>query len=141
MDNVPTKYFSTCEDATTVEYKNSIIIIILTVFLLSILGINVLAFANKFVDFITDIFAPIFRNVLDMFGYSFGSALKNTASDVKKGAVIGVEVVGDSVRDAGDIIMEQSKNETFMNLDTYLNTAPNVSYEVETMVSSNPLQH
>jgi hypothetical protein len=141
MDNVPTKYFSTCEDATTVEYKNSVIIVIITMFLLSILGINVFGFGAKIIDFITDIFAPIFRNVLDMFGYSFGSALKNAAGDVKKGAVIGVEVVGDSVRDAGDIIMEQTHNESFMDLDTYLNTAPNISYEVETMVSSNPLQH
>jgi hypothetical protein len=137
METQSNKVFTTCEDSNTVESKNTIIIILLSLFVLSLLGINVLGIGSGILDFITDIFAPIFRNVLDMFGYSFGAAIKHAAMDVKKGARVGVEVVSDSAKDAGEIIMEQTKKE---NCDTFLNTSPYSETTVETLVSSNPLQ-
>jgi hypothetical protein len=140
METTQTKYFSTCEDPTTTEYKNTIIIIFLTLIVLSFLGINICEMSTGIVDVITGVFAPIFRNVLDMFGYSFGSALKNTAEDLTGGAKVGVEVVGGSVVDAGDIIMDQTKNEGFVNLDTFLNASPFGQVEPENMVSSDPMQ-
>jgi hypothetical protein len=124
MEGSKTKYFSTCEDPSTAEYKNSIIIIVLILLVLSLLGINVCTISGGIIDFITDIFAPVFRNVLDMFGYSFGAALKNSAEDLTEGAKVGVEVVGSSVADAGDIIMEQTKKEGFSDFDIYINSSP-----------------
>jgi hypothetical protein len=137
METQSNKIFTTCEDSATVESKNTIIIVFLTLFILSLLGINVLGIGSGIIDFIANIFAPIFRNVLDMFGYSFGAAIKNTAADITDGAKVGVEVVGDSAKDAGEIIMEQTKRENF---DTFLNTSPYNETIVETLVSSNPLQ-
>jgi hypothetical protein len=131
MEGSKTKYFSTCEDPTTAEYKNSIIIVVLFLLLLSLLGINVCIISGGIVDFITDIFAPIFRNVLDMFGHSFGAALKHGAEDLTEGAKVGVEVVGSSVADAGDIIMEQTKKEGFTDLDAYLNESPHKPIQFE----------
>ena len=124
MEGSKMKYFSTCEDPSTAEYKNSIIIIVLILLVLSLLGINVCSISGGIIDFITDIFAPVFRNVLDMFGYSFGAALKNSAEDLTDGAKVGVEVVGSSVADAGDIIMEQTKKEGFSDFDIYINSSP-----------------
>jgi hypothetical protein len=135
-----TKYFSTCENPTITEYKNTIIIIFLTLIVLSLLGVNICNISTGAVDFVTDIFAPIFRNVLDMFGYSFGSALKHTADDITDGAKVGVEVVGGSVSDVGDIIMEQTKKEGFINLDAFLNASPYSQTNPETLVSVDPLQ-
>lgn len=137
MESQTNKVFTTCEDSNTVEFKNTIIIILLSLLVLSILGINVLGIGSSIVDFITDVFAPIFRNVLDMFGYSFGAAVKNSAIDAKNVAKVGVEVLGDSAKNAGEIIMEQTKKENF---DTFLNTSPYIETNVETLVSSNPLQ-
>jgi len=137
METPSNKIFTTCEDSTTVEHKNTLIIMLLSLFVLSLLGINVLGIGSGVVEFITDIFAPIFRNVLDMFGYSFGAAIKHSAMDIRDGAKVGVEVVSDSAKDAGEIIMEQTKNENF---DTFLNTSPYSETVVETLVSSNPLQ-
>ena len=137
MESRTNKIFTTCEDSNTVESKNTIIIILLSLLVLSILGINVLGIGSSVVDFITDVFAPIFRNVLDMFGYSFGAAIKNSAIDAKNVAKVGVEVIGDSAKNAGEIIMEQTKKENF---DTFLNTSPYIESNVETLVSSNPLQ-
>ena len=137
METQSNKIFTTCEDSATVEHKNTIIIMLLGLFVLSLLGINVLGISSGIVEFITDIFAPIFRNVLDMFGYSFGAAIKHTAIDVKNGAKVGVEIISDSAKDAGEIIMEQTKRENF---DTFLNTSPHSETVVETLISSNPLQ-
>jgi len=125
------KYFSTCEDPSTAEYKNSIIIVVLFLLVLSLLGINVCTISGGIVDFITNIFAPIFRNVLDTFGYSFGAALKHSAEDLTDGAKIGVEVVGSSVAEAGEIIMEQTIKEGFTDFDTYLNASPHKPNEFE----------
>lgn len=140
METTQTKYFSTCEDPITVEYKNTIIIIFLSLIVLSLLGINVCGMSTGIVDVITGVFAPIFRNVLDMFGYTFGSALKNVAEDVTGGAKVGVEVVGGSVADAGDIIMDQTRKEGFVNLDAFLNASPFKPSEPESMVSVDPMQ-
>lgn len=137
METQSKKIFTTCEDSATVESKNTIIIIFLSLFVLSLLGINILGIGSGIIDFFTSIFAPIFRNVLDLFGYSFGAAIKNSANDAKNVAKFGVEVVGDSAKDAGEIIMEQTKKENF---DMFLNTSPYIETTVETLVSSNPLQ-
>lgn len=138
METTPNKIFTTCEDSATVEYKNTIIIMLLGLFVLAILGVNVLGIGSGIVEIVINIFSSIFRNVLDMFGYSFGAAIKNTAIDIKNGAQIGVEVVGDSAKDAGEIIMDQSRRENF---DVFLNTAPYIEFNPETLVSSDPLQN
>jgi len=140
METTQTKYFSTCEDPTTTEYKNTIIIIFLVLIVLSLLGINICEISTGIVDVITGVFAPIFRNVLDMFGYTFGSALKNAAEDLTGGAKVGAEVIGATVVDAGEIIMDQTNNEGFANLDTFLNASPFKPSEPENMVSVDPMQ-
>jgi hypothetical protein len=143
MENkISTKYFSSCEDPTIVEYKNSIMIIFLSLIILSVLGINICGMSARVVDFTAGIFAPIFRNVLDMFGYSFGAALKHTAGDLADGAKLGVEVVGGAAEDAGEIIMEQTKKEGLINIDTFLNMSPYAArgFSPDTLSSIDPLQ-
>jgi len=136
------KVFSTCEDVVIAEYKNVIIIILLSIFILALLGVNVCGLSSNLIDFVTDIFAPILRNVLDMFGYSIGSAIKNTAHDVKNGAKTGVDIAGDAVGDAGAVIMQQTKKENFSALDILINSAPEAMTNLmpEPLVSSNPIQ-
>jgi hypothetical protein len=136
------KVFTTCENASIVEYKNVIIIILFSLFILAVLGVNVCTISSNLIDFVTDIFAPIFRNVLDMFGYSIGSAIKNTAVDVKQGAIIGVDVAGDAVADAGGVIMQQTKKENFSVLDDLINKGPECMKIMapEPVISSNPIQ-
>lgn len=136
------KVFTTCENASIVEYKNVIIIILLILFILALLGVNVCSMSSNLIDFITKIFGPIFRNVLDMFGYSIGSAIQNTAIDVKNGAKIGVDVAGDAVASAGGVIMQQTKKENFSNLDNIINHAPEGMKIMapEPIITSNPIQ-
>jgi hypothetical protein len=136
------KIFTTCENASIVEYKNVIIIIILILFILALLGVNVCSMSSNLIEFITSIFGPIFRNVLDMFGYSIGSAIQNTAIDVKYGAQIGVDIAGDAVANAGEVIMQQTKKENLSNLDNIINHAPE-GMEImapEPIITSNPIQ-
>jgi hypothetical protein len=136
------KVFTTCENASIVEYKNVIIIILFSLFILAVLGVNVCTISSNLIDFVTDIFAPILRNVLDMFGYSIGSALKNTAVDVKNGTIVGVDVAGDAVADAGGVIMQQTKKENFSVLDDFINKGPEgmTIMAPEPVISSNPIQ-
>ena len=136
------KVFTTCENASIVEYKNVIIIILLILFILALLGVNVCSMSSNLIDFITKIFGPIFCNVLDMFGYSIGSAIQNTAIDVKNGAKIGVDVAGDAVASAGGVIMQQTKKENFSNLDNIINHAPEGMKIMapEPIITSNPIQ-
>jgi hypothetical protein len=136
------KVFTTCENASIVEYKNVIIIILLVLFILALLGVNVCSMSSNAIDFVTNIFAPIFRNVLDMFGYSIGSAIQNTALDVKDGAIIGVDIAGDAVANAGGVIMQQTKKENFSVLDDFINKAPEgmTIMAPEPVISSNPIQ-
>jgi hypothetical protein len=136
------KVFTTCENASIVEYKNVIIIILLVLFILALLGVNVCSMSSNVIDFITNIFAPIFRNVLDMFGYSIGSAIQNTALDVKDGAIIGVDIAGDAVANAGGVIMQQTKKENFSVLDDFINKSPEKMKIMapEPVITSNPIQ-
>jgi hypothetical protein len=135
------RVFTTCEDSTVVEYKNTIVIASLSLIILALLGINVCGILSNAVDFVSNVFSPIVRNVLDVFGYSIGSALKHTAEDVKQGAKTGVDIVGDTVEDAGDLIMAQTK-EHFTVLDNIINTAPEsmINREPMMMNASSPIQ-
>jgi hypothetical protein len=136
------KVFTTCEDASMTEYKNVVIIILLSIFFLALLGVNVCTLSSHLIDFVTDTFAPILRNVLDMFGYSIGSAIKNTAYDVKEGAKAGVDIAGDAVGDAGGVIMQQTKKENFSALDILINSGPEAmsNFMPEPVMASNPIQ-
>jgi hypothetical protein len=136
------KIFTTCESVSIVEYKNVIIIIILSLIILALLGVNVCSISSNLIDFVADIFAPILRNVLDVFGYSFGSAIKNTAEDIKSGAKVGVDVASDAVSDAGGVIIQQTKKENFLNLDNIINDAPEGMTIIapEPVITSDPIQ-
>lgn len=89
--------------------KNSIIIFLLVVVILSFLGINLLIVSGKALSEITKIFEPITRKVLSMLGYSTGH-LVNTTSEVASDTVkTGVEIAEGAAKSVGNLLKNASK--------------------------------
>ena len=112
QSSVSKKVFSTCEDAYTTEYKNFIIIILLTLLILGFLGINVCGFIA---DVLTYCFEPVYqviRNILYMFGFSIGGAINNVADVVADGAITGIEIADDTIHDATGIMMRATDKDS-----------------------------
>jgi len=105
--------------------KNVLIGVLIFLLILSFLGINLLGAAVGFVDSISKVFGPFFRQILSLIGYTAGTAI-NKASEVANDTTkIGVELAGGAVHDVGDLLVNASKdNGNLPSLDIKINNSP-----------------
>jgi hypothetical protein len=106
------KIFSTCEDAYITEYKNFIIIILLTLLILGFLGINICGFIADVLNFCFEPIYQIVRNILYMFGFSIGGAINNVADVVSDGAITGIEIADGTIHDATGLMMKATDKDS-----------------------------
>lgn len=106
------KIFSTCEDAYITEYKNFIIIILLTLLILGFLGINVCGFIADVLIFCFEPVYLVIRNILYMFGFSVGGAINHVADVVADGAITGIEIAEGTVNSATGLMMKATDKDS-----------------------------
>jgi len=106
------KIFSTCEDAYITEYKNFIIIILLTLLILGFLGINICGFIADVLSFCFEPIYQLGRGVLYTFGFSVGGAINNVADAVSDGAKTGIEIADGTIHDATGLIMKATDKDS-----------------------------
>jgi len=122
------------------ENKNQKIIIGVLIFLLvlSFLGINLLTTTGNLLESISDIFGPIFNQILGLLGYTTGTAINKATDVVTDTAKIGIDLTGGAVHDVGDLLINSTKPQ---NLDNKINGAPKQPPEPKPDNTENPIQN
>lgn len=89
--------------------KNTLIIVLGVLLLLSFLGINVLTTGGNIVQIFADIFGPLFNQILSLFGYTAGAIINTGADVVGDTAIAGIEIAQGSIENVGDLLIDASK--------------------------------
>jgi hypothetical protein len=89
--------------------KNGIIIILAILVILSLIGVNLLYMFGNIIDWFTDTFGPIIKNVLAMMGFSTGVLINNTADVAADAANLGVDIAKGTTQSIGDLLINSSQ--------------------------------
>jgi hypothetical protein len=129
--------------------KNTLIIILITLLILSLLGINILHITGNFVQAITNIFGPFITQLLSFFGYTTGSVISKTADVVGDTTKTGVDIATGTIKDVGDLLKNASQGQintdSKASLDRALNDGSKIDFskppsEPSPNASENPIQ-
>jgi hypothetical protein len=88
--------------------KNTIIIVLLILVILSLIGINLLAFAGKFIEDATKPIAPAFADLLSMIGFTTGNLIKGSADVVAGTADLGIDIAKGTTHSIGDLLINST---------------------------------
>ena len=89
--------------------KNTIIIVLLFLLIISFLGINLLSIGGDVMNRINNIFGPLIVNILSFFGYTTGTIINKTADVVGDTAKLGVDIAQGTVTDVGNLLKDASR--------------------------------
>lgn len=90
--------------------KNTIILVLVVLLILSFLGINVLSIASEIISTVASIIVPVFINILSFFGYTTGTILSNTSVVVGESAKKAIDVTQNALTKTGDALVNVSKS-------------------------------
>lgn len=89
--------------------KNAIIIVLLILLVLSFVGVNLLIVSGNILNTISNIFGPVFVNLLSMLGYSTGELINTTSEVVADTAKLGIDVANGTVHSVGNLLKSASQ--------------------------------
>jgi hypothetical protein len=121
-------------DNNTFSTNSFLIAVIITIFFLSLFGINPFFLLGVIFNF----FKGIVMYVLSFFTYVTGFFIYKTADVVKDTSKVGIDITGDAVGDVGKIMMDASKTKK-VKLDDSLKKKENYSNYTENS-TDNPIQ-
>uniref|UniRef100_A0A6C0DES6 Uncharacterized protein n=1 Tax=viral metagenome TaxID=1070528 RepID=A0A6C0DES6_9ZZZZ len=90
--------------------KNTIIMLLIFLLILSFLGINLLNISGDIVQRISNIFGPVFVNFLSLFGYTTGTVINKTADVVGDAGKIGIDIAEGTAQSVGGLFLKASQN-------------------------------
>ncbi len=132
----------------TISSKNTLIVILIILFIFSLLGINLLGLIGQFAINIIKIFMPVITNILAFFGYTTGVVIDRTSDVVGDTAKQGIGLVQGAVGEVGEIIQNTSaprvNPELKQDIDNLLNVSPPPSKrtnEPQPSSTENPIQN
>jgi len=83
--------------------KNLVIVMLTVLLVLSFLGINLLAFMGNALQTISNVFGPLFTQILSVFGYDKST---DVVTDVAKS---GIDLAGDTIQSAAELLKDASR--------------------------------
>jgi hypothetical protein len=89
--------------------KNTIIMVLGVLLILSFLGINVLAIFGNLIQSIINIFGPLVSQILAVFGYTAGTIINKSADIVSDTAKTGIDIAEGSVQSVGQLLKSASQ--------------------------------
>ena len=101
---------SSSESFFSFSNKNFIISLLAFLLILSFLGINILTIFGDIVKTLTDIFGPLFGQILSFFGYTTGTIINKTADVVGDTAKSGIEIAEGAIQNVGNLLKDASVN-------------------------------
>jgi hypothetical protein len=90
--------------------KNTIIMLLIFLLILSFLGINLLNISGDIIQRISNIFGPVFVNFLSLFGYTTGTVINNTADVVADASKTGIDIAEGTAQSVGGLFLKASQN-------------------------------
>lgn len=133
IQSTPTLNISSSNGGIIIS-KKILITVLITLVILSVLGINILTiFGNIFqiigniFQAIVNIFRPLIIQILSLFGYTTGTVLNTTADVVSKTAKTGIDIASGTIHSVGNILKDTSQNAVDPNAKKQFDNALNVS--------------
>jgi len=104
--------------------KNTIIIILGIILLLSLLGVNILTLFGNMVESVTEIFRPVVSVALANLGYASGTLLDRSSDVVADASKTGIDILHGTVDSVGDLLIKASGQGAGQTLDININQPP-----------------
>ena len=101
--------------------KNTIIIILGIILLLSLLGVNILTLFGNMVESVTEIFRPVVSVALANLGYASGTLLDRSSDVVADASKTGIDILHGTVDSVGDLLIKASGQGAGQTLDININ--------------------
>lgn len=107
--------------------KNLVITILTTLLILSFLGINLLSSIDNIFQTLTNVFGPLFTQILSVFGYTAGTVIDKSTDVVTDVAKTGIDIAGDTIQSAADLLKDASRKhvntDAVQQLDKSINSS------------------
>jgi hypothetical protein len=121
--------------------KNTFIVVLLFILVLSLLGINILTLIGNMIQSVTDIFRPIVSKTLANLGYASGTLLDRSSDVVADASKTGIDILHGTVDSVGDLLIKASGQNAGAEVDMKLYQPPTVAPKApEPNETTNPIQ-
>jgi len=90
--------------------KNTVIMLLIFLLILSFLGINLLNISGDIIQRISNIFGPVFVDFLSLFGYTTGTVIDKTADVVADASKTGIDIAEGTAHSVGGLFLKASQN-------------------------------
>ena len=121
--------------------KNTIIIVLALILVLSLLGVNILNIFGNVVERTTDIFRPVVSKTLANLGYASGTLLDRSSDVVADASKTGIDILHGTVDSVGDLLIRASGQGSGRALDIQINQPPIIApLSPEPNSTTNPIQ-
>jgi len=100
--------------------KNLLIIVLLTVLIFSVLGVNIFTAIGNFLQQIIDIFNPTLKRTFSDLGYATGSLINTSSDALSEVSKTGVDIANGTFHEIGDLLKKGSGHD----LDHSINKGP-----------------
>lgn len=117
--------------------KNSIILVLVVLLILSFLGINILSIGSNLLSAVSNIVVPFFINILAFLGYTTGTLLSTSSVIVGESAKKAIDVAQDTLHESGNALVNISK--TKLLGDSIQTGKHNNVFDPEPVSASNPV--
>lgn len=107
--------------------KNTIIIVLAMILLLSLLGVNILTLFGNMVESVTEIFRPVVSKALANLGYASGTLLDRSSDVVADASKTGIDILHGTVDSVGDLLIKASGEGAGAALDIRINQPPTIA--------------
>jgi hypothetical protein len=108
--------------------KNTIIIILSIILILSLLGINVFTIFGNALQYLINIFNPVVSKGLSDLGYASGTAIDKSSDLLADASKVGIDIAHDTVQSVGALLVKASgqSSDSGKGIDIAINKPPTV---------------
>ena len=127
-------------ESSTFSDKNTIIIVLVGLLVMSTVGINVLDILSDFIKTIASILSPLVKQILSAIGYTTGTVINKTADVVSDTAKVSIDIAEGTVQNVGNLMISASGADK-KNLDAAINRSKHPVSNPESDTTANPIQN
>ena len=121
--------------------KNTLIMILTVILVLSLLGVNIFLLFGDMLQNIVNIFRPVVSKTLSELGYASGTLIDNSSEIVADTAKTGIDILHGTADSVGDLLIKASGQGSGAALDKHINQPPiNVPHPPSPNETTNPIQ-
>ena len=125
--------------------KNLVIVILTGLLILSFLGIQLLSSIDNIIQTVSNVFGPLFAQILSVFGYTAGTVIDKSTDVATDVAKAGIDIAGDTIQSAASLLKDASRNnvnkDAVQQLDKSINSSNYTTNQPKEDEGSGPIQN